>query len=168
MNDRIELKTASGAGADAMRALLAELRHDDTGMERCLLDAALSGLALSRNPSSKEDRRRADKAWKAISGILSDHLTSEDDSVIPWAENLGGIAPELAKRVHDQHKKLRSLSAKIGATSILHDSDGRIAKTAEALCEFAMCLDDVIAGERHELFPALRRVIFRAAPVHSH
>jgi len=164
----IQLKTSGGEGANAMEALLAELGREDSGMQRWLLDAAVSGLALTIDSGSAENRERAARAWDAIRPILSHHLLSEEETVLPWAERDDGFSPALASRIRDQHQKLRGIAERISSVAFASDSNARVAEAGRALRDFAVCLDDLIAGEQRELFPAVRRVLFRAAHKHTH
>lgn len=161
MENPIQLNTSRQPGAKAMKALLEELRIEDAGMENWLVDAASAGLALTSHPSDRGRRATAALAWKTMSPILSHHLTSEDETVLPWADLQRGASHALINRLKEQHQKLRALVKVINGVAFEHDPDGRVATAGKALCDFAVCLDDVIAGEQRDLFPMLRRILFR-------
>ncbi len=161
MASPIELNTSHEPGATAMKALLEELLVEDTGMENWLIDAASAGLALSSNPSDRVRRKTAEVAWRAMAPILSHHLTREDETVLPWADLQRGASHSLINRVKEQHRKLRALVKVINGVAFGRDSDEQVAVAGRALCDFAVCLDDVIAGEQRDLFPMLRRILFR-------
>lgn len=161
MEKVIELNTAHDPGAKAMKTLLEELRGEDAGMENWLVDAASAGLALASHPSDRGRRETAARAWRAMSPILAHHLTSEDETVLPWADLQRGASHALIERVKKQHRKLRQLVKTINGAAFESDADERVAQAGQALCDFAVGLDDLIAGEQRDLFPMLRRILFR-------
>ncbi len=162
MESPIRMNSSHEPGAKTLKALLEELRVEDAGMQNWLVDAASAGLALSSNPSDRGRRKTAEVAWKAMAPILSHHLTSEDDTMLPWADLQRGASHALISRVKEQHRKLRALVKVINGVAFERDSDQRVAGAGRALCDFAVCLDDVIAGEQRDLFPMLRRILFRS------
>ncbi len=161
MEQLIALNTSHDPGAKTMRTLLEELCGEDVGMENWLVDAASAGLALATRPSDRARRETAARAWKAMSPILAHHLTSEDETVLPWADLQRGASHALIERVKGHHQKLRQLVKTINGVAFESEADERVAKAGQALCDFAVCLDDLIAGEQRDLFPMLRRILFR-------
>ena len=77
-----------------IRRLSETLNREDSQLRSCLLDAALAGLRLARNPESRELRRDAARIWATIEPILSHHLEAEDSGLLPWLDRHGGLSPE--------------------------------------------------------------------------
>ena len=99
-----------------IRGLSKELNREDSDLRSCLLDAALAGLRLTRNPESRELRRDAVQIWAAIEPILSHHLDAEDRELLPWLGQQGRLSPELGRNVRECHDKLRTLIGAIAKT----------------------------------------------------
>ena len=98
------------ASTDAgIRRLWLELNREDSRLRSCLLDAALAGLRLERNPESRELRRDAAQLWATIEPILSHHLDTEDNELVPWLEQHGSLSPEAGRKVGAYHERLRTL-----------------------------------------------------------
>ena len=51
-----------------------------------LLDAAVAGVILGFRPSDREMRTQAQRCWEILKPRLNQHLLSEDETVLPWAE----------------------------------------------------------------------------------
>src|SRR5579864_9221201 len=76
-----------------IRNLTEELSREEYGLGLPLLDAAVSGVILGFKPSDREMREQAQRCWEIPKPQLNQHLLSEDEIVLPWAEGAGGIAP---------------------------------------------------------------------------
>jgi hypothetical protein len=85
---------------------------------------------------------------------------SQDETVLPWAEIAGGLAPEVIERIKQSHLEMRSLIAKLNGVSFEKDADKVVAVAGKALCVLAVKLDDLIDSEEMRLLPALRRMMF--------
>ncbi len=94
---------------DGIRRLWLELNREDSKLRSRLLDAALAGLRLERNPESRELRRDAAQLWATIEPILSHHLDTEDKELLPWLEQHGRLLPEAGRKVSAYHDRLRTL-----------------------------------------------------------
>lgn len=140
--------------------LYQELNREDSQLRSCLLDAAIAGLRLTRNPDSLDLRRDAAQVWAVIEPILSHHLEAEDTEVIPWLNQREPLSKETRRRIQRSHSRLRTLVAMIGVA----DADNLVTSHAyaagRALVNLVMDLDDSIDDEERRLFPALRRALF--------
>ncbi|MGC2493848.1 response regulator, partial [Candidatus Binatus sp.] len=104
-----------------IRRLWLELNREDSRLRSRLLDAALAGLRLERNPESRELRRDAAQLWATIERILTHHLDTEDKELLPWLEQHGSLPPEAGRKVSAYHDRLRTLIGamdKAGAESL--------------------------------------------------
>jgi len=143
-------------------AALKELVGEDSQLRSHLLDAAVAGAILARDPSNKDARKEAVRVWAAIESMISHHLTSEHDLVLPWAELQPGFPRRLIERAHERLGKLRRLARTVHEASFARGSNPEIAQAGRALCAFAVHLDDLIDGEERSLFPMLHRTLFAA------
>ncbi len=71
-------------------SLSEELNREDSQLRSLLLDAALAGLRLERNPESPPLRLDAAQIWAVIEPILSHHLDVEENDLLPWLERQRG------------------------------------------------------------------------------
>jgi hypothetical protein len=157
-------KEPAGKSPDQTEAgivrLYQELNREDSQLRSCLLDAAIAGLRLTRNPDSLDLRRDAAQVWAVIEPILSHHLEAEDTEVIPWLNQREPLSIETRRRIQRSHSRLRTLVAMIGEA----DADNLVTSHAHAagraLVNLVMDLDDSIDDEERRLFPALRRALF--------
>lgn len=142
-----------------MRRLSVELNREDSQLRTSLLDAALAGLRLSRNPESRNLRRDAAKIWTVMEPLLSHHLVSEDRQLLPWLDQQGGISIEVARRLRDCHYELRALMDRIVNSGADHLTDEEARDAGRALSGLAVCLDDAIDDEKRKLIPAIQRAL---------
>ncbi len=152
-----ENPTLTDAG---VRRLWLELNREDSRLRSRLLDAALAGLRLERNPESQELRRDAARLWATIEPILSHHLDTEDNDLLPWLEQHGGLSPEAERKVAAYHDRLRTLIGamdKAGAETL---TDMQAREVGQALSGMAVGLDDAIDDEERRLFPTIRKALF--------
>ena len=147
-------------GTGKIRKLTEELDREQYRLGMRLLDAAVAGAILGFKPSDREMRAQAQRCWETLKPRLNQHLLSEDETVLPWAELAGGIAPEVIERIKQSHLEMRSLIAKLNGVSFEKDADKVVAVAGKALCVLAVKLDDLIDSEEIRLFPALRRMLF--------
>lgn len=143
-----------------IRNLTEELSRQEHGLEMPLLDAAVAGVVLGFRPSDRAMRLQAQRCWETLKPQLNQHLLSEDESVLPWAESAGGIPAETMSRIKSSHREMRALIAKLVGVSFEEDPDKIVAAAGKALCVLAVKLDDLIDSEEMRLLPALRKMLF--------
>jgi hypothetical protein len=153
-------RIARNSDSGKIKRLTKKLTQEDQKLELPLLDAAVAGAILGFRPTDKEMRRQAELAWETIRPQLSQHLLSEDDTLLPWAEHSKGLSVKVVERLKAQHHELRSLARKLAGVSFEKDADGVVAPAGRALCMLAIKLDDLIDSEETGLLPALRKVLF--------
>ncbi len=151
---------AAAARTAQVRAALTELEREDSAMRTHLLDAAVAGATLARDPADRELRKEAERAWNSLASVVSHHLTSEDDLVLPWAASHHAVSPALMDRARERHRKLQRLAKTVSAASFQKGRDPGVKRAARALLALAVHLDDLIDGEERELFPVLQRTLF--------
>ncbi len=143
-----------------IRRLSEELNREDSQLRSCLLDAALAGLRLTRNPESHELRRDAARIWALIQPILSHHLETEDGRLLPWLEQQGHLSPEVGRKVRECHDRLRTLIGAVADTGADHLTEAQARDAGRALSGLAVYLDDAIDDEEHKLFPTIQKALF--------
>ncbi len=143
-----------------IRNLTAELSHEDHRLGLPLLDAGVAGVILGFKPSDREMRAQAQRCWEMLKPQLNQHLLSQDETVLPWAETAGGLPFKVMDRIKKSHREMRSLISKLIGVSFDKDPDEVVAKAGKALCMLAVKLDDLIDSEEVRLLPALRRMLF--------
>ena len=94
-----------------IRNLTEELSREEHGLGIPLLDAAVAGVILGFKPSDREMRTQAQRCWETLKPRLNQHLLSEDETVLPWAQDAGGISAEQMERIKQSHLEMRSLIA---------------------------------------------------------
>jgi hypothetical protein len=143
-----------------IRNLTEELSREEHDLGMPLLDAAVAGVILGFKPSDREMRAQAQRCWETLKPRLNQHLMSEDETVLPWAEGAGGIPAAAMNRIKQSHREMRSLIGKLVGVSFEEDPDKVVSVAGKALCALAVKLDDLIDGEEMRLLPALRRMLF--------
>jgi len=146
-----------------VEAALARLSHEDSKLAERLLNAAVAGAVVARQPAETVLRSEAAEAWRSIKPVIAHHLTSEENIVLPWAKTQENFPHDLILRAHEQHLRLRELARIVDATSFITGSNEEVAKAGTALTAFAVCLDDLIDGEERDLFPMIQRSLFADA-----
>jgi DNA-binding response OmpR family regulator len=155
-----ERSAAEKTNADAgIRRLSEELNREDSQLRSTLLDAALAGLRLERNPESHELRRDAARIWKTIEPILSHHLEAEGSRVLPWLMQQGRLTPAAVRKVREFHDRLRTLMGAIVDTGEDHLSEEQARNAGRALTGLAVNLDDGIDNEERRLFPMIQKAL---------
>ena len=142
-----------------IRRLSEALNREDSQLRSFLLDAALAGLRLERNPESRELRRDAARIWATIEPILSHHLEAEDSELLPWLDRHGGLSPEAGLKGHECHHRLRTLMGAIAKTDTDRLTDAHTRDAGRALSGLAVYLDDAIDDEQRRLFPTIQRAL---------
>jgi len=143
-----------------IRNLTEELSREEYGLGLPLLDTAVAGAILGFRPTDREMRAQAQRCWEVLKPRLNQHLLSEDETVLPWAEGAGGLPAPVMNRIKERHREMRSLIAKLTGVSFEEDPDKIVAAAGKALCVLAVKLDDLIDSEEMRLLPALRRMLF--------
>jgi hypothetical protein len=143
-----------------IRNLTEELSREEYRLGMPLLDAAVAGVFLGFKPSDREMRAQAQRCWEILKPQLNQHLLSEDETVLPWAEGAGGIPPKAMNRIKKSHREMRALIGKLTGVSFEEDPDKVVAAAGKALCALAVKLDDLIDSEEMRLLPALRKMLF--------
>ncbi len=147
-------------GTGNIRKLTEELDREQYRLGMRLLDAAVAGAILGFKPSDREMRAQAQRCWETLKPRLNQHLLSEDETVLPWAEIAGGLPAAVMDRIKQSHLEIRSLASKLNGVSFPKDPDKVVAGAGKALCVLAVKLDDLIASEEMRLLPALRKMLF--------
>jgi hypothetical protein len=145
-----------------MRHLFIELNREDSQLRGRLLDAAIAGLRLARDPDSADVRRDAARVWAAIEPILSHHLEAEDKHLLPWLDQHTHLSPEILRKVRQCHQKLRTLIGTVARNDLTRVTADQARETAQALTGLAVTLDDAIEDEQRRLLPTLHRALFSA------
>jgi len=143
-----------------IRNLTEELSREEYSLGMPLLDASVAGVILGFKPSDREMRAQAQRSWEMLKPQLNQHLLSEDETVLPWAQRAGGLPPKVMDRLKKSHREMRSLIGKLVGVSFEKDPDEIVATAGKALCMLAVRLDDLIDSEELRLLPALRRMLF--------
>jgi hypothetical protein len=154
--DRLEPKIPTAQ----VEAALARLSKEDSKLGESLINAAVAGAVIARQPADKILRAEAAEAWNSIKTVIVHHLSSEEDIVLPWMKSCENFPPDLILRTCEQHTRLRDLAQTVDAASFITGSDAEVTKAGTALTAFAVCLDDLIDGEERDLFPMIQRSLF--------
>ena len=143
-----------------IRRLAEELNREDSQLRSCLLDAALAGLRLTRNPESLELRHDAARIWATIEPILSRHLDAEDSRLLPWLDQQGRLSPEAGRKIRECHSRLRTLIGAIVNTAADRLTETEACNAGRALSGLSVTLDDAIDDEERKLFPTIQKALF--------
>ena len=166
MNNMTNAKKPSAIRAEKfsetrkIKNLTEKLSREEYSLGLPLLDAAVAGAILGFKPSDREMRAQAQRCWEILKPQLNQHLLSEDETVLPWAEVAGGLPPAVMDRIKQSHLEMRSLASKLNGVSFQKDPDKVVSVAGKALCVLAVKLDDLIASEEMRLLPALRKMLF--------
>lgn len=144
-----------------MKFTLAKLADEDVKLRQPILEAAWIAARLALDPGNHELRERAAKAWARVDSIIVRHLGKEERTVLPWAESLAEFPRHLVDRARKKHEQIMALHDLIATHSFEKGGDDEVAAEGRNLSVYANTLDDLIAGEERELFPVMRRVLFR-------
>lgn len=150
---------SSCAPPGEIKRLVEKLSVEDLKLSLPLLNAAVSGVILGFNPEDAQMRRLAARSWKRIKPLLSRHLMSEDENVIPWAQTRREFSRAKVEKFKKRHEELRSLVRTINTVDFEAGERTDVSRAGKALCRLAVRLDDLIEGEERELFPMLRRFL---------
>jgi hypothetical protein len=155
-----ESKLESGRQIErGLQHLSRDLNREDSQLRSHLLDAAICGLRLARNPQSVYLRRDAAQVWAAMAPILAHHLDAEDLQLLPWLARQHRLSFDAARRIRQCHDRLRILIARIGAPDANNLTTDHAREAGQTLLRLAMDLDDAIDDEERRLFPVLRKAL---------
>jgi hypothetical protein len=143
-----------------VEAALARLTKEDSKLGERLINAAVAGAVVARQPADTILRAEAAEAWNSIRPVIAHHFNCQKDIVLPWAESRKNFPPDLILRAREQRTRLCGLAQTIDAVSFITGTDEEVAKAGTALTAFAVCLDDVIDCEERDLFPMIQRSLF--------
>jgi hypothetical protein len=146
-----------GTARSRVEDALARLSGEDSELSKHLLDAAVAGAVLARQPSDTVLRAEAAEAWNSIRPVIVNHLARQEEIILPWAKMRADFPFDLILRAHEQHLRLRHLAETVDAASFIAGRDEEVVKAGTALTAFAVCLDDLIDGEARDLFPMIQR-----------
>jgi len=146
-----------GTAQSRVEDALARLTVEDSELGKHLLDAAVAGAVVARQPSDTILRAEAAEAWNSIKPVIVNHLARQEEIILPWAKMRAGFPFDLILRAHEQHLRLRHLAETVDAASFIAATDEEVVKAGTALTAFAVCLDDLIDGEARDLFPMIQR-----------
>jgi Hemerythrin HHE cation binding domain len=146
-----------GTAQSRVEDALARLSGEDSELSKHLLDAAVAGAVLARQPSDTVLRAEAAEAWNSIRPVIVNHLARQEEIILPWAKMRPDFPFDLILRAHEQHLRLRHLAETVDAASFIGGPDEEVVKAGTALTAFAVCLDDLIDGEARDLFPMVQR-----------
>jgi len=145
-----------------VRHLLQDLNREDSRLRARLLDAAIAGLRLSRDPQSIVLRQDVAQIWAAMEPVLSHHLDTEDSQVLPWLKEHKKITTATLDRIRERHQALRKLMSVMEhrtPDAVAVEDARNIGKSLAAL---AVALDDAIDDEERRLLPTLRKALYES------
>ena len=116
------------ASAARVEAVLARLSREDSKLGDRMLNAAVAGAVVARQPADTILRAEAAEAWNSIKTVIEHHLNSEEDVVLPWAESLENFPPDLILRAREQRTRLCCLARTVDATSFITGSNEEVRK----------------------------------------
>ena len=146
-----------GTAQSRVEDALTRLSGEDSELSKHLLDAAVAGAVVARQPSETILRAEAAEAWNSIKPVIVNHLARQEEIILPWAKMRADFPFDLILRAHEQHLRLRHLAETVDAASFIGGPDEEVVKAGTALTAFAVCLDDLIDGEARDLFPMIQR-----------
>jgi hypothetical protein len=149
--------TNDGTAQSRVEDALARSSGEDSELSKHLLDAAVAGAVLARQPSDTILRAEAAEAWNSIKPVIASHLARQEEIILPWAKMRADFPFDLVLRAHEQHLRLRHLAETVDAASFISGRDEEVVTAGTALTAFAVCLDDLIDGEARDLFPMIQR-----------
>ena len=118
-----ESRAGKFADTRKIRNLTEELSREEYSLGMPLLDAAVAGVILGFKPSDREMRTQAQRCWEILKPQLNQHLLSEDETVLPWAQDAGGISAEVMNRIKKNHRESRAMIGKLVGVSFEDDPD---------------------------------------------
>ncbi|HUY27449.1 MAG TPA: hypothetical protein VMV27_08525 [Candidatus Binataceae bacterium] len=141
-------------------AALNFLEAEDFQMRSHLLDAAVAGAILARDPGDKALRHEATQAWQSLAATLSHHVAAEEAMAAKWVKSKSDTPKRVIVGARERLARLRGLAAAVSGVDFARAADSDVRRGARALCSLAMDLDDLIDSDERELFPLLQRSLF--------
>ncbi len=139
---------------------LTRLSNEDSKLARCSLDAAVAGAIVARRPWDTALRLEASEAWNSIKPVITEHIASEEEVILPKAKMREDFPPALVMHAHEQHGRLRYLAETIDQVSFVTGTDKEVVEAGTALTAFAILLDDLIHFEERDLLPRIRQILW--------
>jgi hypothetical protein len=153
----INRETDQGVDTARVEAALTRLSTEDSKLGERLINAAVAGAVVARQPADTILRAEAAEAWNSIKPVIAHHLSSEENIMLPWMRSRENFPNDLILRTCEQHQRLRALARTVDEASFITGTDEEVTKAGTALTAFAVCLDDLIDGEERDLFPMIQR-----------
>lgn len=125
-----------------------------------LLDAAVAGAILARDPGDRTLRREAALAWRWLEPALSDHVASEEEMTSRRVGSERVLPQPLLDGVRERLARLRLLATTVAGVDFDRAGDTEVRRGARALCAIAVDLDDLIDRDETQLLPILQRSLF--------
>ena len=75
-----------GTAQSRVQDALTRLNGEDSELSKHLLDAAVAGAVVARQPSDTILRAEAAEAWNAIKPLIVNHLARQEEIILPWAK----------------------------------------------------------------------------------
>jgi len=122
-----------------------------------LTDARVAGQTLALAPRAGESRKKAKRAWSAISGFFHPQLILESAVLVPAFDQ---PPYDLLAELDSQYRRIRLLVLNISSVDLVNDSEARVKEAARALAELAVSLDEIISGEDQLKMTQLKSLIF--------
>src|SRR5579862_7072593 len=122
-----------GAASARVETAVARLSKEDSKLGERMLNAAVAGAVVARQPADTILRAEAAEAWNSIKTVITHHLSSEEDIVLPWMKSQTNFPPDLILRTCEQHARLRELARTVDATSFITGSNEDVTKAGTAL-----------------------------------
>src|SRR5271167_5168745 len=92
--DQLDQKPATSD----VEAALARLSTEDSKLGERLINAAVAGAVVARQPADTILRAEAAEAWNSIKPVIAHHLNSEEDIVLPWMRSRKNFPADLILR----------------------------------------------------------------------
>jgi type VI protein secretion system component VasK len=144
-------------------AALNILEAEDSQMRTHLLDAAVAGAILARDPADRALRHEAAAAWQSLAETLSRHVAAEEEVTSPRAGLRQEFRSPVIKGVRERLARLRKLATAVASVDFDQAADAEVRRGARPLCAIAVDLDDLIDSDERQLFPFLQRSLFAHA-----
>ncbi len=139
------------------------LSAEDSHMRTHLLDAAVAGAILARDPADRALRHEAAAAWQELAATLSHHVATEEEVTSPRAGLQRNYLKPVIKGVRERLARMRGLATTVASVDFDRAGDAEVRRGARALCAIAVDLDDLIDSDERHLFPFLQRSLFAHA-----
>ena len=83
LNGKSNQLLENDANTGRVEATLARLSREDSKLCESLLNAAVAGAVVARQPADPILRAEAAEAWNSIKPVIVHHLTSQQDILLP-------------------------------------------------------------------------------------